>query len=399
MESEPIWLIFSIILFLITLPGTLELFFLTFGAVLSSKQIAKEEVKEFNGKLIVVVPAYNEETGIERTLASIKACHHIVDIVVIADNCTDNTANIAKNLGIRVIERNDLQKRGKNYALEFAFSVLLKEDYEFFMIIDADSLVQPNLIVETEQAFLEGAEVIQVRYGILDPYRNWYSRVMNIAFLSMHFIRPLGRQYWGLSSGLFGNGFALSKTVLLEIPYHVTSIVEDLAYHIELVKGGKKVVNLSTTAVNAEAPFSSKGIQTQRTRWEGGRFRLLIDQIPLLFHPIFQGNWRLIEPLLELLSFPLAYQATLLLILIISPIFLFKLYAFAGLGILFIHILAAIKMGGGGVQDLLSLTFLPYYLIKKLLTSGKIIHGIRGDFPWNRTDRNKNSENKDGYPK
>jgi len=385
MSMFEIWAILSIFLFIATLPGTLELILLTFGAIFSIFQKSKVKHGERTKKVIVVVPAHQEENGIRQTLSSLQACTGTFTIVVIADNCTDGTSQIAKNMGIRVLERNDPVKKGKNYALEYAFSILLKEDYELFAVIDADTIVEPNFISEISQV---DGDLIQVRYGQLHTKHTMKSRRMHLAFLAFNYLRPLGRQYWGFSSGIFGNGYAIRRKTLEANPLIPTSIVEDLAYHIDLIRNGYKVQFTDQTAVFSEIYVNNRGFQTQRARWEGGRLRTVLDYTPVLIKEIFSGKLQLIEPLLDLLLPPLSYYAALLIVLLFSPMSFIQWYAVASIGILLIHLFVASKLGKGTFKEFLLLILsAPYYIFWKLMQIPKIIAASKKGFEWKRTDR------------
>jgi cellulose synthase/poly-beta-1,6-N-acetylglucosamine synthase-like glycosyltransferase len=381
-----------LVLFLIvpTLPGLFELVFLTVGAILESlkrQPLDSKQTKEVS-KLVVIIPAYNEEHSIQRTINSLKSCSGSFDIVVVADNCTDQTAVKSRQCGVRVLERFDSKNKGKNHALLFAFEQLLNEEFHYFLIIDADTVVSSNLIDVILSEFAKGADAVQVFYGTLNFEQSLRLRLMKISYLAMNLIRPLGRQFWGFSTGILGNGIALSRSTLLAVPFHVNSIVEDLAYHVMLVKARKRVKFTSRTEVYAEMPLNKKAMTMQRLRWEGGRIRTSFKELPTLFRLIFQGHTKIIEPCLDLLTWPLSYLVLFLLVLLFVPYSLVKLYAIGGIFIIFLHILAGMKIGHCQWKDYLALVSVPFYLIWKFLMLGKMIKILWKGSPWNRTPRN-----------
>jgi len=383
----------GLVIVIFTLPGSVELLFLTLGAMLPKRTgNDMKEAPKSNLKLAIIIPAHNEEINIKETIASIKECSGEFTIVVVADNCTDDTALISSQCGVRVLTRRDPTKIGKGYALDYAFSTLLKEGFDLFLIVDADTLVEKNLVSEVVLAFEQGADALQTLHTIINPTRSLKMRLLNIAFLAFNYLRPESRMRWGISTGISGNGFALNRPTLLNVPYTITSIVEDTAYHLRLVSKGYKVIFIDSTKVLAESPPSTAGILNQRSRWEGGRLRLLLDEAPLLLKQILKGNFLLIEPLLDLLLLPLSYHALLLLLLLAIPFSIIRLYALTGLGIILVHLLMAIKLGRGGMRDVLALAFSPFYLLWKIFALQSILKAAQKKWKWIRSERAKNDK-------
>lgn len=380
-------LLLGIGLFLATLPGSIELLLLTIGALFSRRTEKSENLPLNPLKTAVFVPAHNEALHILLTIESLKQCEGEFDIIVIADNCSDNTADIAKNAHVRTLERNDLSCLGKHHALNFAFSTLLIEGYEIFTVVDADTYVEKDFIISIQRAFQKDALAVQVCYVLEDADITPLQRLSRFAFSAYNVVRPLGREKWGLSAGLFGNGFALSRTILLTVPFTINSIVEDAAYHLKLVQGGYRVRFLDQTQVIAVHPPTNSAAIAQKSRWEGGRWCLLKESAPLLCKEIAHGNVRLIEPLLDLLLFPLAMHTLLLATLLFIPNTFFRLYAATGLGILFLHIIATLKITKGGWKDVKALCLAPFYLLWKLTFLSKIAKAAKKGSKWNRTDR------------
>jgi cellulose synthase/poly-beta-1,6-N-acetylglucosamine synthase-like glycosyltransferase len=388
-DFYPIWTFLGICIIAFTLPGTIEILLVTLGAICDSLMPIKSKTLFTNKKLAVVIPAYNEDKTIRRTIRSFKLCKEKFDIFVIADNCTDNTEKISLSEGVNVLRRENRFQRGKNHALHFAFTQLLLKDYEIFVVVDADSIVQANFISAIMNHFSHGADAVQVRYGVLDPQKTIRTKLMNIAFLAFNFLRPKGRKFFGLSVGILGNGFGLSRYVLKALPYQIESIVEDLAYHVKLVEQGFKVDFIEETTLLGEMANSETGSKIQHTRWEGGRINLIIKETPPLLKKVLKGKFYLLEPLLELLLLPLAYHCFLLIILVFLPLSFTKIYALFALGVVSIHVITAIILGGGGRNEFIALLAAPFYLIWKLTLLKEIFSRIKQNSPWERTPRNK----------
>ncbi len=375
----------AILLIVVSLPGTIELLGLTLAALFSKRSSKATGKSASNLKLAILIPAYNEELRIVHTLDSLQQCRGEADILVIADNCTDQTASLAKAHGAAVIERTDRAQRGKDFALSFAFDSPLLKNYDAFLIVDADSLVAPNFITLIQETFEKGADAVQVRYIQRDDQASLKARLLKVGILAMNVLRPLGRQHLGLSVGCFGNGFAIRRSILQAVPWKVRSIVEDAAYHLELIRAGFSVQFLEQTEVLAEPPADVSSFYSQRLRWEGGRLHLLKNQFFPLIKEILQGKWRFSEPLLDLLTLPLTYHCFVLLLLLLLPFARF--YALFALAVVLFHLLATIWRCGGEWRDVLALFAAPFYLLWRLFHIGFLWEAISRPLEWTRTKR------------
>ncbi len=386
-----LWAVLGIGLALLSAPGSFELLLLTVGGVLPPRRITpKRQVSHAPLDLAIVVPAHNEADGIASCIASLRACDPgdgTVTVVVVADNCEDDTAAQAAAAGARVLVRHNPARRGKGYALDFAFRQLLTEPFAAFLVVDADTRVEPNLCAEAQRGFQAGADAVQCRYRVDNPDASLRTRLMNVALLAFNVLRPRGREFWGLSVGLHGNGFGLSRATLEAVPYDAASVAEDLEYHIRLVQHGRRVRFMDATTVWSAMPSGERAASGQRARWEGGRFRMIREQTPILLRGVLTGRWRETEPLLELWLLPLAFHVLLLLLALIPPFAPSRLYALSGLALVGLHVLAAIRVGGGGWRELLAVAAAPFYILWKLTLFKALLRGARKDAAWVRTDR------------
>ena len=149
---------------------------------------------------------------------------------------------------------NDPELKGKGCALSYGFAAALAGSSKAVLVIDADSVVSPGLIDAVRQRFFTGAQAVQCRYEVHNPEENDRTRLMTLAFQGFNEIRPRGRERLGLSAGILGNGFALHRDALTRTPYGAYSIVEDLEYHLALVRAGIRVEFVDTAAVSGEMP-------------------------------------------------------------------------------------------------------------------------------------------------
>ncbi|MEM9187970.1 MAG: glycosyltransferase family 2 protein [Myxococcota bacterium] len=377
---------------LLTLPGTLELLGLTVAGALPPRR--RSAPTRTLRRLAVVIPAHNEESVVRSAVRSIMACESApcpVSVFVIADNCSDRTATAAGEAGAQVLVRNDPLLRGKGYALEYAFRVIGErhEDVDAFLVVDADTTVDANFLRATHDAFASGAAAVQCRYLIQNPEASPRVRLMGVAFMAFNVLRPRGRDRLGLSAGILGNGFGLARETVKRVPYTARSVVEDLEYHLELVRTGLRVEFVDETAVRAIQPDGEQANQTQRSRWEGGRFRMIREHVPQLLHEVVRGKPRLTEPLLELLLLPLGFHVGSLGVLLMIPFPPTQLYAAGALGVVAAHVATALRVGKASREDLVALGKAPFYVAWKLRLLPQIFRASQRDQEWVRTERDR----------
>lgn len=231
-------------------------------------------------RFAVLVAAHNEEAvigSIVRNLKSLNYPKSLYDIFVIADNCDDNTAQIARELGARVYERSDTVKRGKGYSLEWMFKKLfeLKEKFDAVCILDADNLVSPNFLMEMNKHLCMGHKVVQGYLDSKNPNDSWISGNNSIAFWIGNRMFQLPRYYLGLNCVLGGTGFIVATDVLKEIGWGATCLTEDLEFTLKLVLKNMKVYWAHDAVIYDEKPLAMPQSWRQRKRWMQGHFDCL----------------------------------------------------------------------------------------------------------------------------
>ncbi len=384
------WLV-SVLLAVVTLPGTIELALLCVGAFLRPTRRGSQRA-ERKPRLAVIVPVHNEEAGLPATLRSLARCDDPLppsDVIVMACNCTDRTVELAGANGCTVFERIDPTRRGKGYGLDYAFRHLAPESYDAYIVLDADTSVERNFLNVFRDHFARGGDAGQCILKVANPKANTRTRLMNVAFLAFTYLRPLARDRLGLSAGIFGNGFGVRADVVEQVPYECYSIAEDLEYHAKLVRAGKRVAFLPETAVSTDMCVTEADAKPQRERWEGGRFRVMVEQAPRLAYDVFvRGRLRLLEPLFELLLLPLAYHVTLLALLLVvaaGPLFI---YGCVAMLLVVVHLAQAMFLGGADANDWKALATSPIYVARKWASVPGILKASRKSTPWIRTRRN-----------
>jgi 1,2-diacylglycerol 3-beta-glucosyltransferase len=329
-------------------------------------------------RFAIVVPAHNEEDGLGATLRSLAAIDYPTDlrrVVVVADNCTDGTAQVARDAGVEVIERTDLDNRGKGFALDKAFSTLLAEPVDArpdaLVVVDADTVVARSLLVAFGAAVDAGAEVVQADYRVLNHDANWRTQLMDVAFTCQHRVRGAGRERLGLSAGLRGNGMMFTRHALLTVPYGAWSAVEDIEYGIQLGLHGMRVHFAAGTWVDGDMPTGSAASGTQRTRWELGRQQLQRTYRPRLIAKLRERPDRVTADLLADITVPplstVAITSTAALVggLVARSAAARRLGAF-GLVALGAHAAVGMFRSKSGIRALPAMARAPWYAVWKI---------------------------------
>lgn len=388
-HENAVYLILGLSLVTVTVPLLVELLVLTLAAMMPpSKGTPRAPTLPALGRLIILVPSHDEELTIGACVESITAsAGRPDDILVIAHNCADGTAERARAAGATVSVLNDPNLRGKGNALAHGFRIAFQElGADAVLVIDADSTVSANLVGLVRHR-LEQAPVVQCRYECGSTPNNSKSQLRALAFFCMNVIRPLGRQRLHISCGIFGNGFALRRHVIEQVPYAAHSIVEDIEFHLSLVAAGIRCDFVNEAHVRAEVPVNGRGAAIQSARWEGGRMRILRCLGPSLFLQVLRGRGALLEPLLDLAGLPLAIEAICLLELLLFPVHILRLYAVFGMGIVALHLLFAIYSGPDPSADWRALAKAPSYIVSKLSMLPAIFRMTRTRAAWVRTSR------------
>lgn len=241
-------------------------------------------VKALGERAVILVPAHNEAAVIEATLANLKTqLSEQIELWVVADNCTDDTARKARAAGAIVHERTDPHKRGKGHAIEFGVARLREAGPpDFVVIVDADCRAKPGAIARLIQLAQETGRPVQAEYlmrpGRMDPK----SAVNALAFLIKNRVRPLGLQRLGLPCQLTGSGMAFPWSLLEQAPAMGSYLVEDMLLGIELALRGHPPLFCPEAAIESELPVDRQAQEGQRRRWEHGHLNTLLQQGPRL---------------------------------------------------------------------------------------------------------------------
>ena len=274
-------------------------YFLLFVHLFAKKKLQPVAKSTGLRRVAMVIPAHNEATCILQTLHSCKGLTYPQDkykIIVIADNCDDETAEIARHEGVRVLERRDLEQKGKGFALAFAFTALLQEDFDTFLVIDADCDIDPQSLTVLNAYLACGYAAVQLNYTVSNPDASpmTYALAVGNYIENAFFYSP--KSTLGLAILLRGTGMALTREVLLENPWESFSITEDVEYGINLIKKGLGIAFVHEASVRSTFPVDRKQLEVQRTRWASGSLGFgRKEALKLIISGIRQRRWLLVD--------------------------------------------------------------------------------------------------------
>jgi glycosyltransferase involved in cell wall biosynthesis len=267
-----------------------------------------------HAQFAILIPAHNEVALLGFLLDSLAALNYPKDhyaVYVIADNCTDTTADLARaRAWVHVYERFDQQKRGKGYALNWLLEQLKKDrlHYDAYIILDADSVVDSTFLLAMNSKLIQGVRALQACYTVLNVTESPSSALRWLALSLVNHVRPLGRNAIGASSTLTGNGMCFSHDLLEEYPWQAFSLTEDYQYYLRLVQHGERILYVPDAIVRSVMPTTFAKMRTQDIRWETNTSDEPVWKTTwtLLNAGIRNGDFVRLEALAELLTPPLS---------------------------------------------------------------------------------------------
>jgi cellulose synthase/poly-beta-1,6-N-acetylglucosamine synthase-like glycosyltransferase len=348
-------------------------------------------------RVVVIVPAHDESVGIVPTIADIRPQLNANDrLIVVADNCTDDTAAVAESAGAEVIVRYDLGKIGKGYALGWGISHISADPPEFVVFIDADCRIQSDAIEKLTKACSNLRKPVQACFLMKTPENSPIDHSFaEFFFLLRNWVRPLGLRHLNCPVQLMGTGMIFPWDVIRSAPLASGNLVEDLKLGLDLAEVGKAPHFLPFVRVTSDFPVTAKGTDSQRQRWVQGHIGMILKTVPrLLFTAVTRQNRDLLVLTLDLLVPPLS----LLGLLIVGTLVLSSLAAILGLplaaliistanlAVFALAIISAWRNFGRDVLPARVLVSVGPSIVGKLRLYGQMLLG-RTAVQWVRTDR------------
>ena len=285
----------------------------------------KKLLIEKEHKFMAVVPAHNEETVIRNLVESLVAQDYpkeLYDVYVIADNCTDATAEIAKEAGAKVLKRFDEANKTKGHALNWFIKQKIEEnaDYDAMCVFDADNIVDKNFLKNMNKKLCQGEEVVQGYRDIKNPTDSWIASGYAIFYWMMHRFYHLARYNLGLSPLLNGTGFMVKFDLLKPHGWQTVTLTEDIEYSLINIAEGRKLGWAVDAIVYDEQLVTFKASWSQRSRWTVGHLQCMKEYTKSLIKGVkehktlmnFDGALYLFGIPLMILTFALLGVNTLL---------------------------------------------------------------------------------------
>lgn len=297
----------------------LYLFILSISAFVGIRKRSVENMKArlqpgaTTTNFALLLPAHNEELVIEHLLESLSHLDYPREqysVYVVADNCTDRTAELARAAGwVHVYERFDSAKRGKGFALNWLWNKLKEEQliHDAYIIFDSDSIVEPNYLHIMAHELANGAEALQGRSTVLNATESPSTAIRLIGVTLVNDVRHLGRNALGGSSTL-ANGLCLSHSLIERHPWEAYSLTEDYEYYLTLVQNGIRVQFVPEAIVRTHMPVTFEQMRTQDIRWESstGGYQTMQVAWKLLRSGVLLRDFMRIDAVAELLTPPLS---------------------------------------------------------------------------------------------
>jgi 1,2-diacylglycerol 3-beta-glucosyltransferase len=267
---------------------------------------AGDDATPLQRRLVVVVPAHDEAMLIARCVQSLETQTYpsnLYDVVVVADNCTDDTAQIARAAGADVLVRTAPGARGKGHALRWAFERVLARSPapDAVVVVDADSVADPELLENLVRPFERGAQAVQGESLLFDD-GSPAATLRAAAFLLVNSARPAGRTVLGLPQHLAGNGMLFGAELLRAHPWDAFTSAEDAEYSITLRMAGVRPAFAGGAVVESPAAPNPEAAGRQQLRWEGGKLHLARANVVKLL----SAAWRRRDPSLVVTALELA---------------------------------------------------------------------------------------------
>jgi len=347
-------------------------------------------------RFFILIPAHNEERLLPSLLEKVQRLDYpssLYTVHVVADNCTDRTAELARVGGAVVHERTDAVNVGKGYALEWLIHRLWEreEPHDAMLILDSDSIVSENFLTVMDARLARGEKAIQGYYAVRDPAGSWSASLRSVALAAVHYLRPQARTVLGGSVGLKGNGMVFAADVIKRYRWPA-SLTEDIEYHMALILDDQRVTFAPDALVWAEMPGTLAASQTQNVRWERGRQEMVRYYVPrLLRAALAKRSFLLFDSAVEQIIPPFSILAAASVLCLLAALAL-QSGAGVALGILLvtgqaIYTFAALLLARVPIRVYQALLLAPVFVVWKVWLYLRVSLGLERK-GWIRTARN-----------
>lgn len=392
------FLILNIVLLLLTLGliVPITVLFVECSAAFLLGRSKSKLVEELHPTFTVLIPAHNEELCIKETLGTlVPQLSNPQQIVVIADNCSDKTAAIARTFGVTVIERQNLEYRGKGYALDYGLKFIEPNPPDVVVFVDADCIVHQGAIELLARQAAALKRPVQATYLMEhSPNPKPKDAISALAFMVKNLVRPCGLNHLGLPSLLTGTGMAFPWSALQNVTLASSNIVEDMQLGLDLAIAGETPIFCEEAIVRGRLPQQTQAATSQRTRWEHGHLQTLLTQVPqLMKEAISQRRFDLLALSLDMCVPPVSLLVIIWAVTLIGALLAgvfgaswipAVLLALEGL-LIFVSIIGAWAKFGREDLPATMLLAIPFYIFWKIPLYFSFV--VRRQTKWIRTER------------
>lgn len=347
-------------------------------------------------KTTVLIPAHNEAQQIEEVLEVLfKQITKQDQVIVIADNCHDNTAELARASGASVLEREHLTKRGKGYALDYALEQIQANPPEVLVILDGDCIIKPHTIKRITCKAISTGRPVQAAYLMEQPDQTSFKDSISMFSIKVkNLVRLLGLNRLGWHSLLTGSGMAFSWSTINQVSLAGSKTTDDMQLTVDLALAGSTPIFCENALVVGRL-MKDKDAQSQRSRWEHGHLEMILVEVPRLLKVFLKtGRFSLLRLALDIFIPPLSL---LVMIWLISMLITWLAVLLGGVsttpailvciagGFLISGVMIAWARFGRSDLPLKNLIALPFYILSKIPIYFKFL--IKPQSRWLKTER------------
>lgn len=350
-------------------------------------------------RFVVLVPAHNEELLVGRlceSLLQIDYPEKQLDIFIIADNCQDSTVDICRRYPVQLLERFDSERRGKGQALAWALGQIELDRYDAVFIVDADNVVDNQVLIQLNRHINKGEQAIQCFNGVGNRNDSWFTQLLFVSRVVGNLLYHEAKYRIGLSSYLMGNGLCFRSELLQRKGWTAFSVGEDWEYYAQLVEGNVRIAYAAKARVYHQESRSLNQATTQRLRWSSGRFYVVRTYGAKLFVKGFiTRNWHLLDASLPLIFPNYSLQVNLTLVSLVATLLFTqgRLMGFFGVAFslllfgLVLLFFAGAWLAGQPGKIFRAVLFAPVFLLWKSILDLLCILGVYRNKKWIRTRR------------
>jgi len=347
----------------------------------------------------ILVPAHNEEmliTTLCKSLLKIDYPRHKYEIFIVADNCSDQTANICRQYPIQVLERNEQKTRGKGQALAWALKQIDLEQYDSVLIVDADNYVDSGILRELSRLLNQGEQAIQCYNAVGNREDSGFTQLLFVTRTIGNLLYHEAKFRLGLSSYLMGNGLCFRSDLLKQRGWTAFSVGEDWEYYAQLVEYGTRIGFAAKAKVFHQESRSLNQATSQRLRWASGRFSIAKTLgLRLFLKGIRERNWLIFDASFPLIfpNYSLQINLTIgaLVLALLLPSSRLKSFCVPAFILLltgqFLLFLAGTVIAGSPCKILRAALYVPIFLVWKSAIDILCLTGLYKGKKWVRTQR------------